>query len=93
LPQGTEDLGALRRPAGRGRKRYRSREALARVVAERGAQAGLTGVGQPAGAEEPLPEATTRWIVVAVWGNLAAWQALVERLGWQVYVTNTTKGQ
>ncbi len=42
-------------------------------------------------AQETLPEGTTRWIVSAVWVNLAAWQALVERLGWQVYVTNTTK--
>jgi transposase len=89
----TEDLVALRRPAGRGRKRYRSREALEGVVAERVAQAGLTGVVQTAVAEETLPDATTRWIVVAVWVNLAAWQALVERLGWQVYVTNPTKGQ
>ena len=29
-------------------------------------------------------------IVSAVWVHLAAWQAMVERLGWQVYVTNTT---
>jgi transposase len=93
LTRVTEDLIALRRPAGRGRKRYRCRETLERVVAERVAQAGLTGVVQTAVAEETLPDATTRWIVMAVWVNLAAWQALVERLGWQVYVTNTTKGQ
>jgi hypothetical protein len=86
----SDDLVTLWHPAGRGRKRYRSREALERTVAERVARAGLTGVVQTAVTEETLPDGTTRWIVAAVWVQLAAWQALVERLGWQVYVTNTT---
>jgi hypothetical protein len=86
----SDDLATLWHPAGRGRKRYRSREALERTVAERVARAGLTGVVQTAVAEETLSDGTTRWIVSAVWVQLAAWQALVERLGWQVYVTNTT---
>jgi transposase len=87
----TDDLVALWQPSGRGRKRYRSREELERAVAERLALAGLPGVVQTAVAEETLPDGTRRWIVSAVWVNLAAWQALVDRLGWQVYVTNTTK--
>jgi hypothetical protein len=86
----SDDLVTLWHPAGRGRKRYRSREALERTVAERVARAGLMGVVQTAVAEETLPDGTTRWIVSAVWVQLAAWQALVARLGWQVYVTNTT---
>ena len=45
---------------------------------------------QTAVAEETLPDGSSRWIVSAVWVHLAAWQALVARLGWQVYVTNTT---
>ena len=89
----TEDLVKLWQPPGRGRKRYHHREVLERTVAERIARAGLTGVVQTAVAEEPLPDGTTRWRVTAVWVNLAAWQALVERLGWQVYVTNTTQKQ
>jgi transposase len=89
----TEDLVKLWQPPGRGRKRYPSREALELTVAERVAQAGLTGVVQTAVAEETLPNGSTRWLVAAVWVNLAAWQALVERLGWQVYVTSTTKAQ
>jgi transposase len=89
----TDDLVKLWQPPGRGRKRYHSREALERTVAERVAQAGLTGVVQTAVAEEPLPDGSTRWIVAAVWVNRAAWQALLERLGWQVYVTSTTKAQ
>jgi transposase len=86
----TDDLTKLWQPPGRGRKRYHSRQELERTVAERIAQAGLTGVVQARLAKETLPDGTTRWIVAAVWVNLAVWQALVERLGWQVYVTNTT---
>lgn len=87
----TEDLVKLWQPPGRGRKRYGSQQELERVVAERIAQAKLTGVVQTRVAQQTLPNATTRWIVSAVWLNLAAWQALVERLGWQVKVTNTAK--
>jgi transposase len=86
----TDDLTKLWQPPGRGRKRYASRQELERTVAERIAQAGLTGVVQARVAQETLPNGTTRWIVAAVWVHLAAWQALVERLGWQVYVSNTT---
>ncbi len=87
----TEDLTKLWQPPGRGRKRYGSRPALERVVAERIAQAKLSGVVQTRVVQETLPDGTTRWIVSAVWVTLAAWQALVERLGWKVYVSNTTK--
>jgi transposase len=93
LARVTDALVALGQPAGRGRKRYRSRAALERLVAERVAPAGLAGVVQATIEEEMLPDGTTRWIVAAVWVNLAAWDALVERLGWQVYVTNTTSTQ
>lgn len=87
----TEDLAKLWQPPGRGRKRYGSRRELERVVAERIAQAKLSGVVHTRVAQETLPDGTTRWIVSALWVNRAAWHALVERLGWKVYVTNTTK--
>ena len=87
----SDDLVKLWQSPGRGRKRYHSRETLERTVAERVAQAGLTGVVQTAVAQETLPAGTTRWIVAAVWVHLAAWHALLDRLGWQVYVTNTTR--
>jgi hypothetical protein len=87
----TDDLSKLWRPPGRGLKRYHSRSELERLVAERIAKAGLSGVVQTCVAQEALPDGSTRWIVSAVWVNLVVWQALVERLGWQVYVTNTTK--
>lgn len=86
----TQELAKLWQPPGRGRKRYRSRQALERVVAERIAQAKLSGVVQTRVIQETLPDGTTRWVVSALWVNLAAWQALVERLGWQVYVTNAS---
>ena len=87
----TEDVVTRWPPPGRGRTRYRSREELERTVAERIARAGLPGVVQTAVAEETRPDGTSRWIVSAVWGHLAAWQALGARLGWQVYATTTTK--
>jgi len=86
----TDDLVKLWQAPGRGRKRYRSRQELERMVGERIARAGLTGVVQTVLAEETLPDGTTRWVVSAVWVHLAAWHDLVARLGWQVYVTNTT---
>lgn len=93
LARVTDELAALWQPAGRGRKRYRSCATLERTVAERVARAGLTGVVHAAVTEETLPDGTTRWIVAAIWVDLSAWHALVERLGWQVYVTNTTSTQ
>ena len=89
----TQELAKLWQPPGRGRKRYRRRAELERVVAERIAQTKLSGVVQTRVAQETLPDGTTRWVMSALWVNLAVWQALVERLGWQVYVTNTTQAQ
>lgn len=88
----TDDMVTRWHAPGRGRKRSRRRQERERTVAERIAQAGLTGVVQTAVAAETLPDGPSRWIVSAVWGHRAAWQALGDRLGWQVDVTNTTKG-
>jgi hypothetical protein len=93
LPRVPAALVALWQPAGRGRKRYHSRAARERTVAERVAQAGLPGVVQATGEEETLPDGTTRWLVAAIWVHLSAWPALLERLGGQVDVTNTTPTQ
>ncbi|WP_129673856.1 hypothetical protein [Candidatus Chloroploca sp. Khr17] len=40
-----------------------------------------------------LPDGNTAWVVAAIWVDLAAWQAMGARLGWQVSVTNTTPAQ
>ena len=89
----TDQLTALWAPPARGRKRYRSRHELESTVTAWIERAGLTGVVQAPVVEEGLPDGTTRWTVGTLVVDLAAWQALVDRLGWQVYVSNTTPEQ
>jgi len=89
----TTRLEALRQPPKQGRKRYTSEAELRSVVAELIAAAGLPGVVHADVVEATLPNGTTYWSVGCLWVNLAAWQALVARLGWHVYVTNTTEIQ
>jgi len=86
-------LAALGQPAKRGRKQVRQEAALAEQVAGLVEQAGLTRVVDVTLAEEPVPNGTTRWVVAAIAVNRAAWHALVERLGWAVYLTTTTAAQ
>ena len=86
----TDDLVTLWHSSGRGCKSYRSCEELERTVAERITRAGLIGVVQTALSEETLSYFFSRCIVSAVCVHLSACQALMARLGWQVYVTNTT---
>jgi transposase len=89
----TRDLLKLAQPPTRGRKRYRQEADLAAVVATRIAEAQLTGVVQTALEPRHLPDGSPAWVVSAIWVDRAAWQAMVDRLGWQVYVTNTTPEQ
>src|SRR6266540_1547154 len=89
----TPDLLQLAQPPTRGRKRYSQESDLAQVVAKRIAEAKLDGVVQTALEEVRLRDGTTAWVVAAVWVDLRAWQAMVERLGWQIYVSNTTPDQ
>ncbi len=93
LARVTTRLEALRQPPKQGRKRYTSEAELRSVVAELIAAAGLPGVVHADVVEATLPNGTTYWSVGCLWVNLAAWQALVARLGWHVYVTNTTEIQ
>jgi transposase len=89
----TPDLLKLAQPPARGRKRYAQEADLAAVVTKRITEAKLAGVVQTALEPQRLPDGSTAWVVAAIWVDLAAWQAMVERLGWQVYVTNTTPEQ
>lgn len=93
LARVTSDLAELWQPPKRGRKRYSSAAALESIVAARIARAGLTGIVHATVAEERAPNGTRRWIVNSIWVDQGAWQAMVERLGWQVYVSNTTETQ
>ena len=89
----TADLLQLTQPPARGRKRYAQEADLATVVAKRIAEAKLEGRVQTTLAPHARPDGTRAWGVAAVWVDLPAWQAMVDRLGWQVYVTNTTPAQ
>jgi len=86
----TCDLLQLAQPPTRGRKRYGQESDLAQVVAKRIAEAKLDRVVQTALEPVRLRDGTSAWVVAAVWVDLAAWQTLVDRLGWQIYVSNTT---
>ncbi len=85
----TEQLMALWQPPARGRKRYGSRYELEQAVAAWIERAGLTGIVQAPVVAEQLADGTTRWTVGTIAVDVAAWEALVARLGWQVYVSNT----
>lgn len=89
----TTDLLKLAQPPRRGRKQYAQEADLAQVVLKRIAEAKLDGVVQTARAAVAVRDGTTAWVVTAVWVDLAAWQAMLDRLGWQVYVSNTTPDQ
>jgi transposase len=83
-------LEALRLRPARGRTRYRYRADLEAVVSALVAKAHLVGVLEVPLEEEVGADGRTRWIVGAYSVNLAAWAALVARLGWHVYLTSTT---
>lgn len=89
----TTDLLKLAEPPSRGRKRYTQEAELAQVVTTRIAEAKLEGVVQTALERLTVRDGSRAWVVGAIWVDLAAWQALVERLGWQVYVSNTSAAQ
>ena len=93
LEQLTSDLLQLAREPMRGRKRYAQEADLAQVVATRIAAAKLEGVVQTALAPRVRRDGSTAWVIAAIWVDLPAWQALVDRLGWQIYVSNTTSDQ
>jgi len=89
----TIELLKLAHAGGRGRKRYREQAELAQLVAKRIAEAKLEGVVQTALEQIRMRDGSSAWVVGAVWVDLAAWEAIVARLGWQVYVSNTTEQQ
>ncbi|NCC36098.1 MAG: hypothetical protein EOM24_29395, partial [Chloroflexia bacterium] len=83
----------LAQPPVRGRKRYLEEADVAAVIAKRLAEAKLDGVVQTALASVVLRDGTTAWVLATLWVDLAAWQAMVDRLGWHVSVTNSTPEQ
>lgn len=89
----TTRLWALTQPPTRGRKRYRTEAALQAVVQQHLQAAHLEGVVHVAVACEASATGQPAWVVSALWVDAAAWHALVARLGWQVYVSNTTEAE
>ncbi len=93
LTRATEHLALLQRPPGRGRTVYRTRAALAQAVTTILTAARLDGIVRVDLAAETRPDGSARWTVRSIAVDVAAWQAMVKRLGWPVYVTNTTADQ
>ncbi len=89
----SEQREALRLPPTRGRTVYRSEAALRQVVDALLTKVHLHGIVQVQLTPQARPDGTARWTVGAYAVDLAAWQALVDRLGWHVYVTSTTPAQ
>ena len=93
LTRVTNRLETLRLPSARGRLVYRTQADLRRVVDDLLTQAHLQDIVQVQLAAEERPDGTVRWIVGASAVDLGAWRAMVDRLGWPVYVTSTTPEQ
>jgi hypothetical protein len=89
----TEQLAALHRPPRQGRRVYHTAAALEAAVAELLHAACLDGVVWIRPQEHLRRDGSARWAVGAFGVDLAAWRALVDRLGWQVYLTSTTAAQ
>jgi transposase len=87
------DLVKLSQLPKRGRKRYATQTELAEVVDQRIAEAKLAGVVQTELQAVTLADGSRAWVLAGFWVDLAAWHAMQERLGWQVYVSNTTVAQ
>jgi len=90
LTRVTAQLALLQRPPGRGRIVYRTRAALTQAVTAILTAARLEGVVQVDLREDTRRDGSARWTVRSIAVDVAAWQAMVDRLGWHVYVTNTT---
>lgn len=89
----TESLLTLSQLPGRGRKGYRTAAELEAVIQTRIVQAELSGVVGASVGALPWHDGQPRWVVTGVWVELPPWQALIDRLGWRVYVTTTSATQ
>jgi transposase len=89
----TEALALLGEPPKQGRKRYTEAAPLAAVVDKKIAEADLTALVGYTLETQKLPDGSSRVIVASAWVNLLAWRARMARLGWCVYLSNTTPAQ
>ncbi len=88
-----EQLTALSRPPRQGRRVYRTAAALEAAVADLLRDACLEGVVWVRPEEHTRRDGTSCWAVGAFGVDLTAWRDMVDRLGWQIYLTSTTPAQ
>jgi transposase len=81
-------LAHLAQPPKRGRKRYRQQVELEQEVTRLLQHAQLNGIVQVTLTSEPHPAGGQRWRVASYQCDEVAWQRMVARLGWQVYLSN-----
>jgi transposase len=86
-------LDALAQPAGRGRKRYRTRAALRAPLDRLIEAAQLTGRVEVQLTQDPAPDGTPRWRGASFALDPDAWATHIARLGGHIYRTNTTGTQ
>lgn len=81
-------LDKLRLPPKNGRKRYRSEQELNQVVEQLLSKYHLRGVIKVTLTAEKHKDGGERWLVADYERDQDAWQAMVARLGWQIFLTN-----
>jgi transposase len=89
----SERLAVLARSPRQGRRGFPTRAALEAAVADLLSAEHLEGVVWVQPVEAPRRDGSACWIVGSFGVDLTAWQALVDRLGWQVSLTSTTAAQ
>lgn len=82
------ELDRLAQPAKQGRKRYRQQEALRQEVITLLDRYHLNDIVSVTLKAAPHPDGGQRWLVAGYQCDQAAWQQMVDRLGWQVYLSN-----
>ena len=81
-------LDSLARPAKQGRKRYRQQEELAQEVTTLLNRYHLDGIVSVTLKATAHSDGGQRWLVAGYQCDQLAWQQLINRLGWQVYLSN-----
>jgi transposase len=84
-------LELLRRPPAKGRRRYRTAVQLQEKVDQLMKHYHLPGVLHIPLVEQQTTPGNPRWLVGDVQLDQAAWDAYQARLGWHIYLTNTTQ--
>lgn len=82
------ELEKLLLPPKRGRKRYRTAAELQEVVDKLLKKRRLGDIIDVSLASQPHKDKGQRWAVSSYQRNEAAWQAMLDRLGWQIYLTS-----